>query len=281
MNGPPPLCCATDRPRREMVREKELNGIDFVEVGADQTELSVYFLGRAPEWIEPRYLRIEGGRRERDIRIVDLRVDRSDELDDVMTLTVDRPGDFSTYRLCILGRDQDGNPVASPPPDFDPRYACIDFSFKASCPSDLDCAEPIDCPPPSFAEPEIDYLAKDYASFRRLMLDRLALTLPDWCERQAPDMMVTLVELLAYVGDHLSYHQDAVAAEAFLGTARKRTSVARHCRLVDYRLHEGCNARTWIVFEVSEPRLELAAADLIFISAWPGRAGAMLKLEHP
>jgi hypothetical protein len=278
VNGPP-LCCATDRDRRERVREKALNGIDFVEVGDGQTEIFVYFLGRAPEWIEPRYVRIDGGRRERDIPVLDLRVERSNELDDVMTLIVDRPGDFSTYRLCILGRDEDGNPVSEPPADFDPRYACIDFSFKASCPSDLDCAEPAGCPPPSFAEPDIDYLAKDFASFRRLMLDRLSLTLPDWRERHVPDMMVTLVELLAYVGDHLSYHQDSVGAEAFLATARQRTSVARHCRLVDYRLHEGCNARTWVVFEVSEPELELAAADLIFITAWPARPTAMVKLE--
>ena len=32
-------------------------------------------------------------------------------------------------------------------------------------------------------EPEINYLAKDYASFRRLVLDRLALIMPDWQER--------------------------------------------------------------------------------------------------
>lgn len=277
MNGPPPLCCATDRPRREEVRRQELNGIDHVEVSADQTELAVYFLGRAPAWIDGRFVRIEGGERERDIRVDYLTVEQHDELDDVMIVTVDRPGDFSTYRLCILGRDEDGNPIDAPPTDFDPRYACIDFSFKASCPGDLDCAEPTACPPPDFTEPEIDYLAKDYSSFRRLMLDRLSLTLPDWCERHAPDLMITLVELLAYVGDHLSYHQDAVGAEAFLGTSRKRISVARHARLVDYRLQEGCNARTWIALEVSEPELELAAADLVFLTAWPGRSETMLR----
>jgi hypothetical protein len=279
MSGQPPLCCATDSGRREEVRRQELNGIDYIEVDCDQTELTVYFLGRAPEWIEQRHVRIEGGQRERDIRVVGLRIEpaEDDGLDDAMIVSVDRPGDFSTYRLCILGRNEEERPVRSPPTDFDPRYACIDFSFKASCGSDLDCAEPPACPPPSFAEPEIDYLAKDYSSFRRLMLDRLSLTLPDWRERHAPDMMITLVELLAYVGDHLSYHQDAVAAEAFLETARRRISVSRHARLVDYRLHEGCNARTWIALEVSEPELELAAADLAFVTAWPGRGDAMLK----
>ena len=61
-----------------------------------------------------------------------------------------------------------------------------------------------------------------------------------------PDLGITLVELLAYVGDYLSYYQDAVATEAYLDTARQRISVRRHARLVDYPMHEGCNARAWV-----------------------------------
>ena len=60
------------------------------------------------------------------------------------------------------------------------------------------------------------------------------------------------MELLAYVGDHLSYFQDAVATEAYLGTARKRISVRRHARLLDYHMHDGCNARTWVWMNVAE-----------------------------
>ena len=78
------------------------------------------------------------------------------------------------------------------------------------------------------------------------MLDRLAVLVPDWRERNPADLGVALVELLAYVGDHLSYQQDAVATEAYLGTARRRVSVRRHARLVDYAMHDGCNARAWV-----------------------------------
>jgi hypothetical protein len=98
----------------------------------------------------------------------------------------------------------------------------------------------------------IDYLAKDYASFRQLMLDRMALTMPAWQERNPADVEVALVELLAYVGDNLSYFQDAVATEAYLGTALKRPSIRRHARLLDYRMHEGCNARAWVCFEMED-----------------------------
>src|SRR4029453_5462372 len=67
-----------------------------------------------------------------------------------------------------------------------------------------------------------------------------------WTERTPADAGIALVELLAYVADELSYRQDAVATEAYLATARRRTSLRRHARLVDYLVHEGSNARAWV-----------------------------------
>ena len=84
------------------------------------------------------------------------------------------------------------------------------------------------------------------------MLDRMAVLMPQWTERHAADLGVALVELLAFVGDYLSYQQDAVATEAYLGTARRRVSVRRHARLVDYSMHDGCNARTWVQVRVRD-----------------------------
>src|SRR5207244_8672857 len=107
------------------------------------------------------------------------------------------------------------------------------------CPRDLGGGPACLCEPPVPPEPTIDYLAKDYASFRRLILDRLAVLMPGWTERHVPDLGIALVELLAYAGDYLSYYQDAVATEAYLDTARERISVRRHVRLVDYSLTEG------------------------------------------
>jgi hypothetical protein len=227
--------------RREPVRSKlELNGLDYLEVGDDYITLTVYFLGKAPQPLKKgttQYVRIEGGRSIRNIRVIDLDVvrDPNSELDDYAIVSIDKYGDFSTYTLRLVGLE-----------NIDPFYDHLEFSFKVNCPSDLDCAPADTCPQPDRVEPEINYLAKDYASFRQLILDRLALIMPDWQERHVPDLGITLVELLAYVGDYLSYHQDAVATEAYLDTARQRISVRRHARLVDYLLHEGCNARTWL-----------------------------------
>ncbi|MCA8978320.1 MAG: putative baseplate assembly protein [Planctomycetes bacterium] len=171
----------------------------------------------------------------------------------VLVVRCRAPGDFSSYTLRIVPA---ANSVALPA-DIDVRLAAIDFSFKVECPSPFDCRVDTAAPPRTASAPVIDYLAKDYASFRRLMLDRLAVTMPAWRDRSAADLGVVLTELMAYVGDHLSYAQDAVATEAYLGTARRRASVRRHARLLDYRVHDGTNARAWVHVRVGSATMTL------------------------
>ena len=246
-----------DEQRRAIARQRNFNGIDYVSVGADQTTLCVHLFGEYPAGIEPANVLIEGGRRVRDIKVLSVKPEQEEdpELGECLHLTLDKPGDFSTYKLCLV-EAENGRPTRKPLKGFDPRYSCIEFSFKVDCPSDLDCKDEQSCPPEAERAPDINYLAKDYASFRQLILDRLALLMPDWRERHVPDLGITLVELLAYVGDYLSYYQDAVATEAYLDTARQRISVRRHARLVDYQMHEGCNARAFVSVK--------ASADLTF-----------------
>ncbi|MBK8988265.1 MAG: hypothetical protein IPM39_19725 [Chloroflexi bacterium] len=103
-----------------------------------------------------------------------------------------------------------------------------------------------------FTPPEIDYLSRDFASLRQVMLDHLATLAPQWQEDNLADLGHVLLDILAHAGDQLSYFQDAVATEAYLGTARRRESVRRHARLLDYFLHEGCNARVLVHVNVSQ-----------------------------
>lgn len=256
-----------DELRRHDVRASSFNGLDYVEVSEDQRRLSLYMLGTAPQGLRKQNVKLKGGRRVRDIQVTGLEIikSRDPEQDDILVVKVDKPGDFSTYTLCLVDLDEDGRQTDRPFPGFDPRYYCLDFTFKAGCSSDLDCKTPDVCLPEVQAAPEINYLAKDYASFRQLLLDRLALTMPDWKERHIPDVGIALVELLAYTGDYLSYYQDAVATEAYLDTARQRISVRRHARLVDYLVHEGCNARAWLCLQTDHDR-ELIPGDFYFIT---------------
>lgn len=260
----------TDAQARAVVRD--LNGIDYVEVVDAEAEtpserqrvLKLYFVKPlAPGRLVKENIRIEGGERIRDIKVEGLVPDglnppRPGQPPNVLEVRVDRAGDFSTYTLRLV--DAGGHPVT----DIDPLLSAVAFSFKVECPDDFDCRARVACPPEGVAEPEIDYLARDYDSFRRLMLDRFSVLMPEWAERNAADLGVVLVEMLAYVGDHLSYRQDAIATEAYLGTARRRSSVRRHARLVDYFMHDGSNARVWAQCRVAADRVVLPRGTQLF-----------------
>jgi hypothetical protein len=210
-------------------------------VSPDQTRLFVYFVKPlpSPPGLAQDNFRIEGGERIRDIRVA-----AEPHLLGLncLRLRLNGFGDFSGYLLRLVAGTDD----ASAPPGFDPELCSVEFSFKVSCPSEFDCRTQAVCSGPLPLSPDINYLARDYASLRQVLLDRLGLLAPDWRERSPADLQVTLVELLAFVGDRLSYQQDAVGSEAYLGTARRRVSGRRHARLVDYEMGDGCNARVWV-----------------------------------
>src|SRR5215208_655539 len=235
------LFCDDEERRAQVLAHPTLNGIDYVEVSAaslnEQHFIHVFFLKTPPPAglvDHPELFRVEGGVRIRNIKVL-----RVTPLDEHLMVEVDRAGDFSTYTLLITSGE------------LDPAYTEVEFSFKAGCPSRFDCKPRLECPPEPRVEPLIDYMAKDYASFRQALIDLIPTRVPDWKERHEADLGIALVELLSYVGDQLSYYQDAVANEAYLETARQRISVRRHARLIDYRMHDGASARTFIHLTLS------------------------------
>jgi hypothetical protein len=240
-----------DPRRRAATAESAFNGIDFLEVDpASQRTLRVHFLHplpgeaggvpAAPVLTEDN-VRIEGGVRIRGIAVTGVDADAA-----VLSVTVDQSGDFSTYLLRLVASPE----TEEQPAGFDPALAAVSFSFKVTCPTTFDCRAPEDPAPALEPDAQIDYLARDYESFLRLARDRLAVTIPDWQDDHPADPQTALLELLAYVGDHLAYQQDARATEAYLGTARSRISASRHARLLDYRPSDGCSARAWVTLEV-------------------------------
>jgi hypothetical protein len=272
------VTCHTDK-RRVKIRAEHRNGIDGVEISDSGLTLTVTFLGKAPRELGPENFRIDGGRRIKGIIATAVRVDQQQDLnlDDQAHITVSKTGDHSAYRLSIVRPDAHGYPGTQPFPGFDPRYAHADFSFRQACPTDLDCqtsTAPLVAQHPS---PVLNYTARDYATIRRLLLDRMTLTVPDLSERHVPDLGVTLVELLAYAGDQLSYYQDAVATEAYLDTARRRASVRRHARLIDYPMHDGCTARTFVTME-AEWTVTLEEDDYRFVAV---ELGHLEPLHRP
>jgi hypothetical protein len=281
----------TDDRRTALLAAQTVNGVDFVEVDpSDNTTLVVHFilnLPGAPADQDPvpanpadlpaaSDFQISGGERITGINVIHA-VPRLGTYDQ-MNVVVDIVGDFSVYTLTL--QDTSVTPPVTPA-GFDPASASANFVFHIECASDFDCGATAPCPPDVVVPPPINYLAKDYPGFVQVMLDRLALLAPRWQERNPADLGVTVVEMLAYVADQLSYRQDVIATEAYLGTARLRTSARRHARLVDYPIGEGANARTWlrVLLSPTAPDGIVLPAGTRCATAYPGASPPVLAHE--
>jgi len=247
------LLCDDDERRQAVINHPNLNGIDYIEAPATSLDaqrfIHVFFL--KSDFIDdligrPHLFDITGG-----VRILNLRILDVTKVGQHIVVEVEEPGDFSLYTLTVES------------PWVDPALARKEFSFKAGCPSDFDCRTQQVCPTETDPSPLIDYMAKDYASFRQALLDLIPTLVPDWSERSPADLGIALVELLAYVGDYMSYYQDAVANEAYLETALQRISVRRHARLIDYLMHDGASARALVHVSSDEPGTIPAATPVL------------------
>jgi len=241
---------------KTLVNGEPINGIDYVEFESPAPNLfvlHVHFLRQLPAdaftlTTDPAQIHIHGGTRITGITVLSAKTVSDPQ---VLDVTVDNQGDFSQYLLSIgWQRTAEGWQYKFA---LDRPFSVAAVNFRAGCPVDFDCATTTDCAHESPPDPQLDYLARDYASFRQLLLDLVAQRNPSWVERSPADIGIALLELFAYEGDQLAYMQDAVAAEMYLDTARRRESAKRHARLIDYQMHDGANARTYVHFRVGKP----------------------------
>ena len=301
-------CCAEKR-KAAVIGNPTLNGIDYLEVlGFDaeplglppQTILMVRCLKAAPTGLTPdNNIIIAGGESITSIRVTFVTPANTPPASmtaaqqnyftslpgaaDILLIGVSAAGDFSPYILRLVNSatqaQEDSFEVTEVLAGFDPQLAEVEFFFKVECPPFFDCQPPApDCPPDLPAPPAINYLAKDYGSFRTTILDRLSQLLPAWNASSEADLGIALAELIAYIGDSLSYKQDAVATEAYLQTARSRISLRRHALLVDYRVHDGCNARAWMQLQVNVA-VDLTTGTRFYTSA-PGMPSKLAGNER-
>lgn len=289
-------CCDEHR-RAAVLNHPTLNGIDYLEVLDDpsiadlpaQRILLVYCLKDAPTGLTTDNVMIAGGESVTGITaawmapalhppaqcpagVAAFLTTKLANAAKVLVVCTSVAGDFAPYTLRLVHSAGNTAPyaVTNTLEGFDPQLSSVEFSFKVGCGPYFDCAPAAaECPADLPTPPVIDYLAKDYGSFRTVMLDRLNQLLPTWGATSEADMGVVLTEVIAYVADQLSYKQDAIATEAYLMTARSRISLRRHARLVGYRVHDGANARAWVTVQVSEP-VFLKGSDTVFFTYAPG-----------
>lgn len=177
-------------------------------------------------------------------------------------LTVEPIGDYSTYTL----------ELTYSPDSIDPFFAQLNFKFRPGCFTN-DCApawQPAPAPQPV---PAIDYLAKDYDSFRHTLMTAMMQRVPGWQATSEADHDQVLIDLFAAAADELSDYQDRVMNEAYLATARKRVSLARHARLMDYHIHQGNQASTWLALKLKKHTAQFTLDDELM--AWTGQDPAL------
>jgi hypothetical protein len=231
-----------------------LNGIDYVEIASDdERTLRVHFLNAVRLAGTVSGTAITGGETIPEVPVGPI-ADATDWSVDaegrpVLTLRARLAGDFSSYTLTLASTS------------LDPFFDHTVLSFKATCPADGDCLAPQpSCLPDREAPPPIDYLARDFLSFRQALSDFSAVRYPGWRERSEADVGIVVLEALAALADDLSYTQDRVAAEATLDTATQRRSIVRHARLVDYEPRPLTSARALLQLNVSAGPITPGAA---------------------
>ena len=241
-----------------------LTGIDFVHVDPDDhTRLSVFFV------VEPNGLG-DPGAHALD-RPVDLAADPVEfqatiaGVEDASTIAIashawvpvadasgntrlvlrivtEAEGDFQLYTLTLTD-----TPVDAGPSRLDRFCAQVTFSFKQACPSPFDCKDVKECPDPDLDDYPVDYLARDFESFRQALLAFAAERYPDWDAAVPADFGGMMAELFAALGDEFSYIQDRFQREGYLATLSERRSFNQIARLVDYRLDPGQAAEGLVV----------------------------------
>jgi predicted phage baseplate assembly protein len=248
---PPDPIIATSQDRRREVRARHHNGLDIVEVHENRRGLTLMFLEQAPANLAPANIRIDGPPAQPSVAVTSVRrVANSDpKLRDHLIAELSGAGGQGVYQVSMVDSRPDGRPGSTPLRGLDPRFTSCSIRFDIDEPTPVPAVAKLTPSPLPASAPS--YLARDYEGLRQLLLDRLTQDVPGWSEQHVPDVVVMLLELLAFLGDDLSYYQDAVATEAYLQTARRRTSIRRHARLVGYPFYEGCHARTWVDVTVS------------------------------
>jgi len=183
--------------------------------------------------------RVKGGEGHGEVRVVKIEDKAGDP--QCLVLTLEPIGDYSTYTLHLVN------------PGIDPLFGKIDFKFRPGC-FNIDCASAWKTAPAPKKVPVIDYLAKDYDSFKHTLINAMMERVPGWRATSEADLDQVLIDLFSAAADELSDYQDRVMNEAYLGTARKRVSLARHARLMDYHIHQGNQASTWLALELAHSK---------------------------
>lgn len=101
---------------------------------------------------------------------------------------------------------------------------------------------------PDTSQPVIDYTKRDYAGVLAQLQAFVQATNPTgWTDFFESNLGLTLMQMVAFVGDLVSHGQDVLGQEVFLSTARRYESVLRFARSVGYVPRSALSAQVAVV----------------------------------
>ncbi|MEO1611782.1 MAG: hypothetical protein AAFU55_05450, partial [Pseudomonadota bacterium] len=248
--------------RKELLCEQNppvLTGIDFILVDPlDHRRLSIFFVVDPDQLTRPvdqtatemtaNVIGVEDGEEIAvDAYSWDVIVDAVGDSRLTLTVVAEIEGGFQNYELALTDEPGDAGPSR-----LDRFCATLLFSFKQPCPSPFDCRPAKECPDEPLADYPVDYLARDFESFRQALLTFAAERYPDWDAAVPADFGGMAAELFAALGDEFSYIQDRFQREGYLATLTQRRSFNQLTRLVDFQLDPGAAAEGLIVVRLYE-----------------------------
>ena len=251
---------------------RALTGLDFLMVNpSNHRELAVFFVIEPDALVRPVNTALAEFTAtiigQEDGRVIGVaasswvsRIDATGASRLTLTLLAEVDGGFQTYRIGITDTPADAGASR-----IDRFSTTLDFSFKQSCPTPFDCQCACDCPAEAVVDYQVDYLARDFESYRAALSAYAGDKYPGWDIDAPADFGAMVAELFAALGDEFAFLQDGFQREGYLDTLTERRSFSQLARLLDFRPDPGQSATGLVVMRLytSDARPPGTVANLI------------------
>ena len=82
----------------------------------------------------------------------------------------------------------------------------------------------------------IRYLNRDFESFKRDLIEHLRIYFPDTVQDfNESSVGMFLMELMAFIGDNMSFYLDKKFDESFIETARESKNILKHAKQLGFK----------------------------------------------
>lgn len=96
----------------------------------------------------------------------------------------------------------------------------------------------------------VGYLDRSYEQVKKSLLQRLTVSNPEITDHTESNLLIIILSMFAGVAEMLNLYIDSIAKEAFLGTARRYSSLIKLTRLIDYTVKARASATADVLFSL-------------------------------